>query len=1287
MHSQLYGYGLMDAGKMVRLGELWRGVPPHHRCTSNVIDVQKNLGGKFNHTLFLNFSGCQPKTQDNESLNKLNKSTSENGTPIRIWNIGLLRLSVISPSGTLSVLLPPRIHDEHSGNIAMLRWPVTTVQFWGESAIGTWQIRLDSILGTEISRVDPDNIKGFWRSVWIVAYGTDEFPIRLKPPSPSRPPPPEWFESFAEYVVDDQHWHKVYTCHSECVPGGCTGPAADQCLYGCKTFATESRQCVSVCPPGTTAFGALRLSNSLNNYANANKNNNNNNNGQKSRDRVKPEAMLSSSGARIRSSAEGYPLGVNDDPLQINGNNQQGFKNEMVCQPCWSLCSACIRPHIEYDCTACSNQRFLIIMGKLTRMEIIKNNNNNVYLENAKHLNFNLPQVIGTCRTECPAGFFGNKSTSICESCAENCARCVGSKSDECRECYPGFRLIHGRCVDSTSADGRCKPGQYLKHSECVNCHPSCDKAGCVTSNQCNWCPSHLPNYFNGTCTKSCPEGWYSGVQIRPPFHSNIQDQVSSVVKQPSVQMCEPCSPGCQKCINFSLCEVCLPYLMLHNGTCILPEDNTTNVNITPTLVNKSNSQVNSKLLGIPSNQCGSVSCSTCYGDYYLLEITLFNALQNVDIFNGNSIIINNNNKNNKNNNNISSTTALSSSSLSTSSTSSSPSTTTTQLNQIHYPVNNISSVYTDTSITELTPLMSTTKSMPTDTSTTSTTRTPTSTTTLTTTDDNVVKSFSLLKRTMKNKGVLISRRFVVHTNSVNNHISNSLNLSYPKFICVHICPTGYYVKRISVGENEITMCSKCPPSCSSCTDISHCNACQTGFYLDKKSNHCLLRTVCRFSEYFDEDKGICRPCDPNCRTCSGPRSYQCTSCNRKPPVPRCLLTNQRVSKLHRTSKDLAIWPPDQLSVEPNSGQCLVCCPYRLALTSRDPRQCMFCVADKLVCLSGDEIGAGESGYILEEVNKKHQSLWELFTKEPSRLVLFIICLIIITVLLIFILVHFILSRRRYRHYYHQHCPTAAAAASVYCPCCRRHVSVPGSGGNDESEGKRSKQIVTSVTKKRKARQLAHLNNNNNSNNNRRHNRHPTNPPNGGNTEHGGGGGDDEDDYDYDVDDIRAEQISLRSKMNNKDNNISFIDKFITDRGELNNDSAIATTDMTPTITTTGINTTTSSDNNNNSNNNNSYTPYYKSSICSSNGNLHSGRVHRLSTEETINSHIPPPCIIISSTPQSIATAIPLNSTNPHHHQYIRYNQLSSKDDNNGEKLISDTTTESSLSTTEAVNT
>lgn len=72
----------------------------------------RNLGGKFNHTLFLNFSGCQPKSRNSDSSNKLNKRwTSENGTPIRYLEHvqvyadivyerrGLLQLSVISPSG------------------------------------------------------------------------------------------------------------------------------------------------------------------------------------------------------------------------------------------------------------------------------------------------------------------------------------------------------------------------------------------------------------------------------------------------------------------------------------------------------------------------------------------------------------------------------------------------------------------------------------------------------------------------------------------------------------------------------------------------------------------------------------------------------------------------------------------------------------------------------------------------------------------------------------------------------------------------------------------------------------------------------------------------------------------------------------------------------------------------------------------------------------------------------------------------------------------------------------
>ncbi|RTG84802.1 proprotein convertase subtilisin/kexin type 6 [Schistosoma bovis] len=1123
-YSQLYGYGLMDAGKMVRLGELWRGVPPHHRCTSNVIDVQKNLGGKFNHTLFLNFSGCQPKSRNSDSSNKLNKRwTSENGTPIRYLEHvqvyadivyerrGLLQLSVISPSGTLSVLLPPRTHDEHSGNIAMLRWPVTTVQFWGENAVGTWQIRLDSIVGSEISRADPDNIKGFWRSVWIVAYGTDEFPIRLKPPTPERPPPPEWFKSFSKYVVDDRDWHKVYTCHYECAPGGCTGPAADQCLYGCKHFATESRQCVSVCPLGTTAFGALRLGTSLNNYANSNNNDNhdNNNNEQDSRDRINPETLSPLFG-RIRTSSN-YQLGMYDNSnsfINTNSYNQQGFKNEMVCQPCWSLCSACIRPHIEYDCTACLNQRFLVPLltandeAKTVLFSYTHDNNDH---GNTKLINFNLPQVIGTCRTECPIGFFGNKSSSICEA-----------------------------------------------------------------------------NFFNSTCTKSCPEGWYSGEQIQSPFYANIVQNEMLPPKQP-IQICEACSPGCQKCINFSVCVMCLPDLELHNGTCKLPSDDN-NKTLT-------NSQISNRK---SPNQCGSESCSTCYDgvdktclqcspNYHLLEITLFSNLQNFNLFSGNP-------------NNL--TPSWSPILLSSSPTSSllPPLLSSSSISRLDETGNTNNSTVISSTKAGLTALNATTDSVIPNSFNNTTTKTVN-------TDSLVLKIPNLFSKIMRNRLALTTRRFVHNNNNTNNneHNSNSIvNIPQPKFICVHTCPNGYYRKSMLINGNEVTMCSKCPPSCSTCTDITHCNLCQPGFYLHNKTNYCLMRTTCRLSEYFDEDQDVCRPCDSTCRTCSGPNPFQCTSCFRKPPAPRCLLTNQRVSKLHRTSKDLAPWT-DYSNVEPNSGQCLPCCPYRLALTSRDPRQCMFCVADKPICLSGDEIGAGESGYIID-VDNNDQSLLEMFSKQPYRLILLIGCIIFIILLIIFIVAHFITARRR-RH---------RGNNQMYSCCCKQHY---------HESNKRTKEIVTSVTKKRKARQMASLTNHHNY----YHDQYFNNPTilERNKVEDSESEGEDDDD------DPQAEQTSLKCKRI-KDNNINigYIDKKINDI-ELTEDC----------ITTVS-----------NGGSNHFYVPSYKSSNCS-NGKLHSGRVYRLSIDDLVDT--PPTSITATTTPTCT-----LNTANTHNH--VRYSQLSS---------------------------
>ncbi|KAF6776192.1 hypothetical protein AHF37_07077 [Paragonimus kellicotti] len=515
-----------------------------------------------------------------------------------------------------------------------------------------------------------DQIRGLWSNVWLVAYGTDEFPIRLRPPNPARPPPQAWFAQFSKYVVDDSKWYEVYSCHVECAPGGCTGPGADQCLGGCRHFATQSRLgllsflntwwtipngtkstrlfllagildfctqssafffatnvypchvecapggctgpgadqclggcrhfatqsrlCVATCPRGTTPYGALRVTIPAHS-ANWNIH-------SRYRTRIKP--------GRIRSS-------------DVGQSSDSGPSN-VVCQPCWTLCASCLRPHTEYDCTSCSNGRYLvplitpskeeyissvtdqtnrlewdssielpslvgtcrtecpvgfyasknlstcIMLGLLSflntwwtipngtkstratlnvlrvdaldpglinvseavdilphKVVVTELESNRVAYEAVTWVNhltldpamwyanhvgpcvlpvfdltrnttvqavqtdatwyrlslpskeeyissvtdqtnrlewdssIELPSLVGTCRTECPVGFYASKNLSTCIMCIDNCAKCVGPRIGECLLCTPGFRLIHGRCVHGQSVDGRCSAGEF----------------------------------------------------------------------------------------------------------------------------------------------------------------------------------------------------------------------------------------------------------------------------------------------------------------------------------------------------------------------------------------------------------------------------------------------------------------------------------------------------------------------------------------------------------------------------------------------------------------------------------------------------------------------------------------------------------------------------------------------------------------------------------------------------------------------------------------------------------
>ncbi|VDP85831.1 unnamed protein product [Echinostoma caproni] len=185
-------------------------------------------------------------------------------------------------------------------------------------------------------------------------------------------------------------------CHVECAAGGCTGPAADQCLGGCRHFATQSRQCVAKCPPGTTPFGALRISITQQGLWEIHK---------RGRSRTKPGSV--------------YPTGsaydtVLSSRIRISDVQDQmhGLTNNVVCQPCWSLCAACVRPYTEYDCTACSNGRYLVPLITPDEGAATDGVESDLLLRSISDVQ--LPVVAGTCRTECPVGYYPNKTSSVC---------------------------------------------------------------------------------------------------------------------------------------------------------------------------------------------------------------------------------------------------------------------------------------------------------------------------------------------------------------------------------------------------------------------------------------------------------------------------------------------------------------------------------------------------------------------------------------------------------------------------------------------------------------------------------------------------------------------------------------------------------------------------------------------------------------------------------------------------------------------------------------------------------
>lgn len=174
-YSHKFGFGMMSAEAMVKHAEVWRTVPKQQICETRYYEAKAEIPrfkDKYVETSIFS-SACTNSTLDasnviGEQGNAINYLEHVQAKiTLKFRPRGSLKITLISPSGTKSDLLLPRMRDTIDDSFN--NWPFLSVHFWGEHPVGKWTLRI-----TNTER-DEDN-NGYLLNWALVFYGTQEKP-------------------------------------------------------------------------------------------------------------------------------------------------------------------------------------------------------------------------------------------------------------------------------------------------------------------------------------------------------------------------------------------------------------------------------------------------------------------------------------------------------------------------------------------------------------------------------------------------------------------------------------------------------------------------------------------------------------------------------------------------------------------------------------------------------------------------------------------------------------------------------------------------------------------------------------------------------------------------------------------------------------------------------------------------------------------------------------------------------------------------------------------------------
>ncbi|XP_033871237.1 proprotein convertase subtilisin/kexin type 5-like isoform X2 [Acipenser ruthenus] len=163
---------------------------------------------------------------------------------------------------------------------------------------------------------------------------------------------------------------------------------------------------------------------------------------------------------------------------------------------------------------------------------------------------YHLNEETYSCVSSCPESFYLDKEANMCRKCSEHCKKCTGLQT--CTECRPGMSLQGSKCLIT------CDAGTYYNahRKECEICHKACAACAGTGAEACTKCAE---DYYmeDWRCVLSCSAGYYLEKS------SENGEKLST---------CRKCDASCLTCTGSGEknCTSCISGYNLESGVCVV---------------------------------------------------------------------------------------------------------------------------------------------------------------------------------------------------------------------------------------------------------------------------------------------------------------------------------------------------------------------------------------------------------------------------------------------------------------------------------------------------------------------------------------------------------------------------------------------------------------------------------------------------------------------------------------------------------------------------------------------